>query len=255
MPPDTRRFIISALEEFARELAPETDRVATAAYPVARQRVRDAVARAGIDDPGLLGALLTPLLAEPVAAGDAHAVVRSMPWHDFVTELDKLVANGALHRIGDGRYAPTPTGRQLLCDLRAAQAAAAEELWEPVADVVEALLPLADRLTAAAWGTGGTAYALMANAPDPADATAAHLLLSRVTALRYHRADAHAAAWAAAGLTAAQITAPHEGPLREEVERDANRRDGAAYAVLTAGERAAWLTGLRALPGTSATRS
>jgi hypothetical protein len=172
----------------------------------------------------------------------------------FVAELDRLVAAGALYRTGDGRYAVTPAHRPLLLAMQAAQGAAADELWAPAAGQVSALLPLADRLVAAAWETAGTAFALLAGAPDPDGATPAHLLLTRVTALRYHRADAHAAAWSAAGLTAAQVVTL-TGPPREAVERDTNLRAAPPYGLLTAAERAAWLAGLRALPGTSAVRT
>ena len=47
---------------------------------------------------------------------------------------------------------------------------------------------------------------------------AAALLLNRLGTLRYHRADAHAAAWAEAGHTAASIQALGPGPARDAIE-------------------------------------
>jgi hypothetical protein len=123
-------------------------------------------------------------------------------------------------------------------------------------------------------------------APDPPDATPAALLLARLTALRYLRADAHAAAWATAGLDAAQIgaltallrgtipswdgvdaalerlqhrgQAAHDGTTwhltergraeREAIEADTNERAAPPWAALTATERAALLHGLARLP-------
>ena len=41
--------------------------------------------------------------------------------------------------------------------------------------------------------------------------------------LRYHRADAHAAAWQAAGLTSAAIRQMAAGPARDAIEVETNR--------------------------------
>ncbi|HEX5494193.1 MAG TPA: hypothetical protein VFX70_06420, partial [Mycobacteriales bacterium] len=59
----------------------------------------------------------------------------------------------------------------------------------------------------------------------------------------------HAAAWAAAGLTADQIVALPAGPARDPIEADTDRRAAAPYGSLTGPERSAWLDGLKALPG------
>jgi hypothetical protein len=75
------------------------------------------------------------------------------------------------------------------------------------------------------------------------------LLTTRLGSLRHHRADAHRAAWRAAGLTAAQIKALPDGPERAAIEAETDRRDEPAYAVLTEDERWELLAGLGALPG------
>lgn len=236
--------------EFAREVAAQVDRVAIGVHPLARARSRNEVVQAGLTGgTGVLVSLAAPLLSGPAPAGDLHAVERYSPWPDFVATLDTHIAQGMLERGDDGRYGLTAPGHRLCAAIRAAQGAAITESWQPAADVVSRLLPLTDRLVAAGWETAGTAYAVMAGARDPQAASPAHLLLIRVTALRYHRADAHAAAWAAAGLTAEQAVALPDGPSREPIEADTNRRAGAPYTALTSAERAVWLDGLRALPG------
>jgi hypothetical protein len=85
----------------------------------------------------------------------------------------------------------------------------------------------------------------MRNAPDPPQPSPAHVLLTRLTTLRYLRADAHAAAWAAHGRLA-----PHAEPA-ERASIEAETNDGAAppWAALTPVERTALLDGLSALPG------
>ena len=85
---------------------------------------------------------------------------------------------------------------------------------------------------------------------EPAGAAAAALLLhTRLSVLRYHRADAHAAAWHAAGLTGAAIQQLPAGPARDAIKADTNRRAGPPYATLTPDERITFLAGLAALPG------
>ena len=237
------------MTEFARDVAPHVDRVTLSVFPLIRPRLAEVVAGAGITgNTRVLVLSAGPLLAGPVAAGDLHPILRYMPWPDFVAALDEHVAQGLFERVEDGRYGLTEAGRRFAAEVQTAQGVAANGQWASVADVVDRLLPLAERLTAAAWETAGPAYAAVANGRDPAQASPAHQLWSRVTALRFHRADAHAAAWAAAGLSAEQIVALTEGPEREKIEADTNQRAGAPYGALTAAERTAWLEGLAALP-------
>lgn len=67
--------------------------------------------------------------------------------------------------------------------------------------------------------------------------------------LRYHRADAHAAGWAAAGLTAARGQALPAGAARDQIEAETEVRATAPHAVLGADERLVLPADLAALPG------
>jgi hypothetical protein len=89
----------------------------------------------------------------------------------------------------------------------------------------------------------------MAPPYEPADAPVGLLLHTRVSVLRYHRADAHADAWQAAGLTSTTIGQMPAGPARDAIEAETNRRAGLPYASLSPDERIALLGGLAALPG------
>ena len=108
---------------------------------------------------------------------------------------------------------------------------------------------LAGRVVQAGLATGGDAYMTMAPPYEPADATVGVLLHHRLSVLRYHRADAHAAAWQAAGLTSEAMTQLPAGPVRAAIEAETNRRAGVPYATLSVDERVALLAGLAALPG------
>ena len=64
-----------------------------------------------------------------------------------------------------------------------------------------------------------------------------------------YRADAHAAAWQAAGLTSEAMMQLPAGPVRAAIEAETNRRAGVPYATLSVDERVVLLAGLAALPG------
>jgi hypothetical protein len=100
----------------------------------------------------------------------------------------------------------------------------------------------------AAMPTGGDAFAAMTPTYEPPTATSFALVLNRLGIMRYHRADAHAAAWSAAGLAVAGIQAMGPGPEREAIEDDTNVRAAAPYAALSEDERLVLLADLAALP-------
>jgi hypothetical protein len=130
-----------------------------------------------------------------------------------------------------------------------AGAEAAAELWSAHRETVAELSELAGRLVVAAAVTGGDAYAALAPPYEPPDASAGLLLHHRLAVLRYHRADAHAAAWQAAGYTADTIRGLAAGPERERIEAETNRGAGRPYATLSAAERSRLVSGLTVLPG------
>jgi hypothetical protein len=90
-----------------------------------------------------------------------------------------------------------------------------------------ALNDLAGRVVQAGLATGGDAYMTMAPPYEPADATVGVLLHHRLSVLRYHRADAHAAAWQAAGLTAEAVIRLPEVRCAPPLKR--KRTDAPAY--------------------------
>ena len=77
------------------------------------------------------------------------------------------------------------------------------------------------------------------------------VLLDRLSTMRYHRADAHAAAWLHAGWTAADVAAMPWGTVwseeRRQIERDTNRRAASPYNALTGDERLSFLADLAAI--------
>jgi hypothetical protein len=181
--------------------------------------------------------------------------------------LAAAAERGALELTAAGRFRATERGHEFLRELYEHQATAKAEHWaghedrvegllEPVGRVLEAALaPVLDgtatngRTASTAAGTGGGAFVAMAPPYEPAGTCPGVLLLNRLGTLRYHRADAHAAAWTAAGLTAAGVAEMAPGPERDAIEAETNRRAAPPFAALSAPERLAFLADLAALPG------
>jgi hypothetical protein len=125
-------------------------------------------------------------------------------------------------------------------------AAVTAEVW-PAG--VAGPLETAGRLLAAAGGSGGAAFGAFAPPYERRADPPGLLLFNRLGALRYHRSDAHAAAWAARGLTAAGMVRLGAGdPLRRQIEAETDRLAAPPYAALTAEQRLAFLAALATLP-------
>nr|BFE81189.1 hypothetical protein GCM10020093_037900 [Planobispora longispora] len=99
-----------------------------------------------------------------------------------------------------------------IAELYGIHAAATAGLWAAHADRLPLLTGLAGRLLTAAARGGGPAFAQVSPPHEPPGTPDGVLLFNRLAALRLHRADAHAAAWSGAGLTAGQIVAMPPDP-------------------------------------------
>lgn len=196
-----------------------------------------------------LGQLRTALLARPVTAAGLAAVYRYREPDDVRRDVGGLIAAGLIDKTDDDSFQATGLGRAVLNQMYDVTADLTTELWGEREGSLAGLCALAGRLVQAALATGGEAYTTVAPPYEPADAASGLLLHTRVSVLRYHRADAHAAAWQAAGLTSATIKQMPAGPARDAIEAETNRRAGAPYANLSPDERIAFLAGLAALPG------
>lgn len=170
--------------------------------------------------------------------------------------VDKQVAHGMVQRAPDGGFCATERGLAFLAELYQVHGEVTEELWAGHDDRVIRLVATLGRLLGYALllaetedPGAGSAFAAMAPPYEPEGTPPGVLLLNRLGTLRYHRADAHAAAWTAAGHTAASITDLPPGPERLAIEQETDRRAAGPYTVLTAEERLSMLADLAALPG------
>ncbi|MGR6317737.1 hypothetical protein Q2K19_04215 [Micromonospora soli] len=234
---------------YARLIRPVIDRVYVGARWAARARMEAFYAERGVDL-GYENSFFSGVLARPMPA---DALADGLVYTDG--SMDRELAQGVTKVDAEGTWHLTELGRELALFAQRATAEAAAELWSdkpgllPGLASVPRLNELVGRVLEHGLATGGPAFRAMTPPYEPADASPAMLLVTRLGSLRHHRADAHRAAWRAAGLTADGIRALPDGPARAAIEAETDRRDEAAYAALSEAERWELLAGLGALPG------
>jgi len=177
--------------------------------------------------------------AAPLAA--VHAIHRYQP------SVDKALAALADRWlvVDGGTVVATARCTELLARAMTVFDDVCTELWgEP-----GSLLSTVDAAVAAGRGTsGGAAFDALADAGHPGGGTVAGRLFTGLCALRYHRADAHAAAWAAERLTARTVgELPDDHPTGQRIEAATDRAAARPYRPLPHRDRL--LADLRALPG------
>ncbi|WP_092383734.1 hypothetical protein [Micromonospora phaseoli] len=236
---------------YAALIRPVIDRVYVGLRSTGRDRMRAVYDRYDVR-PGFETSFYFGLLARPMTA-DSFAAATTYSGSDMSGELEQGIAEVDT----DGTWRLTERGREVALAVQRALGDWAEEFWDrkPIATmpglaIVPRLADLVGRLLAAGQATGGPAFRAMTPVYEPSDATPTVRLTSRLGALRHHRADAHRAAWAAAGLTLAQLRAlTLQDPQRQTIEEATNRLDEPIYQALSASERDELLAGLGALPG------
>ncbi|MGC5306186.1 hypothetical protein [Micromonospora zamorensis] len=249
-----------APHRFAGLLAPAVDRAFRAGMLAGRDGGGAVLSQryGGVAATGFLVDLRTRLAA-PGGRVDGPGFAAITRYQDPVAcrrTVDKQVAYGMLHRGPDGTLSATERGAAFLTELYQVHAEVTEELWAGHGERVSRLVAALGRLLSYALvladeegDRGGSAFAAMAPPHEPDGIPSGVLLLNRLGTLRYHRADAHAAAWEAAGHTASSVAALPAGPERTAIELETDRRAAGPYAALSAEERLTMLADLAALPG------
>lgn len=246
---------------FAELVAPAVGRTFVAGIRAGGADARDLIASYGGEPAVYLINLRNPLAAgRRLTPADLAAIFRYRDPDQVRDTVRGSVAAGLLAEATDGSVTAADRGQPFLRDLYALHGRALSERWgtggnqtggQLHPDRVDRLNAVLARLLAEAASTGGAAWAAQAPPFEPPGTPPGVLLLNRLSTLRYHRADAHAAAWQAAGLTAAEMVALPWGtewsPQRQAVEDDTNRRSAAPYAGLTPDERLTLLADLASL--------
>ncbi len=242
------------LSTYAAAIAPVINAVHVNVHAAARAVGRE-LPGAPDPSPGFLNDLRFTLPLRPLTRAALAAIYRYGTAAERESAVQDHLEQGALTETPDGLLHATDRGLATIHSLYALHAAAVERIW-PDHDV-PALATLAGRVltqarqdhpgptsaqpTPTASGRSadvvGSAFAVVVPPYEPQDAPPGVLLFNRLAALRYHRADAHAAAWQAAGLSVAEIVALKPGPARERLESRTNQGAARPYSILTEPER------------------
>ena len=236
-------------ESVAAAIAPVIDRLRLAVAHLSMGVCLDAMIQSGLgQEGGRTFAMLRNLMPDrQVSVGAVRTVFRYVPEPAVEAGLTEVIDAGLVTVGTDGLLGLTDNARSLQEHLLPLVGAAVGELWKNSDTDLAHLCELADRAVQEAAATSGLASAVLAPPYDPPRATAAARLAERLSTLRFHRFDAHIAAWERAGLTVETVQTLPAGPERDAVEVETNRRAAAPYAVLKAAERFELLAGLAAL--------
>jgi hypothetical protein len=219
---------------YAARIAPLLDRAYVTLRRAAGPDTRTVVVAAGhtFAAIGLLADVYLAILDHPIPRSGLLAVGRYAKPGEVE---DAVAASADAGLVTDGDpVALTGAGRDLMlafADTIAAHAAPAAGVTTMLGTLIEA-----------ARADAGPGLTAMTPPYEPEGCTEAMRYAHRLGAFRHHRADAHAAAWAAHGLTAAEMLALDDGELRRAIEDDTNRRDDPVYDVLSPAERRSLMT-------------
>ncbi|MGN9837589.1 hypothetical protein ACTMTI_05655 [Nonomuraea sp. H19] len=229
------------LSEYSAAIAPIIDAAHVNVHASARRAATKLAETSGVT-PGLLYDLRFALPLRPVTRPHLATIYRYADAAGHEDGIREHLREGTLAEDRDGLLRLTETGLEFVHRLYEVHTAAAERVW--AGHDLPGLAGLAGRVLDRAERVPGGALALVAPPYEPEGAAPGALLFNRLAALRYHRADAHAAAWQAAGLSVAEIVGLRDGPLRAGIEADTNLRAAAPYRTLSEAERDTLYDGL-----------
>jgi hypothetical protein len=232
-------------------IAPVIDRLRNAVAGKVMARGAELTSAAGVPQEAVrtLAMLRNRMPDGAVTRDDLVTVLRYVPVAQVDEGIAKALDAGVLTTLEpNGGLCFTDRGRSVVEDLYRLMTDIVTVLWAGHEDRVATLLDLTARALDAAAVIAGPAFSVMYPPYEPAGTPPSMVLAERLTPLRFHRFDAHVAAWQAAGLTVEQVMALTPGPIRQQIEDETNRRAAAPYAALDPGERLALLGGLGALP-------
>ncbi|MEV0234840.1 hypothetical protein [Nonomuraea sp. NPDC050786] len=232
---------IRELSEYAAAIAPVIDAAHVNVHASARRAVTELSETSGVS-PGLLNDLRFTLPLRSLTRTDLGTIYRYGDADGRESGIQEHLREGTLADDGDGTLRATTAGLEFIRRLYEVHGAVAERIW--AGRDLPALAGLAGRVLDHAERVPGGALALMAPPYEPAGAAPGVLLFNRLAVLRYHRADTHAAAWQAEGLSAAEIVGLRDGPVRARIEAATNLRAAAPYEILSEDERQTLYDGL-----------
>lgn len=162
--------------------------------------------------------------------------------------VDDLTERGLIETSGIGALLTT-RGREAVAALFRVNGKITDELWGDSTATCDEVLPLLDTVARAGAETGGEAFGLIYPVYEPEDASSTLKVAGLLTALHFHRFDAHVGAWKSAGLSAQEAHLLTGGALWRVLQDETNARDAAPYSAIPRKQRVELLAGLGSLPG------
>lgn len=244
--------LLESAASFSSLIAPVIDRTAISVHNVMDKGRVAALRGENRFHPGVLALFAGTLVSGGMSRDEYDELTKYQHFGSNADFLSGLEERGAV-LLANGHVQPTPATIQVAEELVRIQAEAVAALFEPRRELLPEIWALISRAREAAISDASSPLSkLMGRAWLPADASDAARIWDASVVLRMHRADAHAAAWREAGLTAAEIRTMDPSPTREAIESRTNERAALAWEGLNANERVTLLSGLAALPGTGA---
>lgn len=234
----------------ARLVAPSLDRMRQriAEGLIAELGARDFLGRSQLTLPSaqMFALLRGGLGGRSIPVDGVRAALRYVPAGQQDASLDELSRRGLVDGSPDLSF--TDLGRELQRELVEATESVVADVYGGAQPLAARLEPLVQSAVDAASRRGGSAFQVLHPPYLPPSSTPASRLAELVACLRFHRADAHAAAWGAAGFTLEDMVAGG-AHLPSDVEEDTDSRASGAYETLTGAQRAELVAGPRALVG------
>ncbi len=235
---------IRELSEYAAAIAPVIDAAQVNVHASARRAITALAETAGVST-GLLYDLRFVLPLRPLTRVGLGAIYRYRDAAEREAGIREHLSESTLAEDEDGVLRATASGLAFIRQLYEAHDATAGLCW--AGQDLPRLAHLAGRVLDRAERLPGGALELVAPPYEPDGSGPGLLLFNRLAVLRYHRADAHARAWQAEGLSAAEIVGLRDGPVRARIEAETNLRAARPYQVLAEDERQALYDGLMKL--------
>ncbi|WP_433436147.1 hypothetical protein [Nonomuraea sp. CA-141351] len=229
------------LSGYAAAIAPVIDAAHVNVHASARRAVAELSETSGVS-PGFLSDLRFTLPLRSLTRTGLGTIYRYGDAGGRESGIQEHLREGTLTEDGDGVLSVTTVGLEFIRRLYDVHGAVVDRIW--AGHDLPGLARLAGRVLDHAERLPGGALALMAPPYEPGGAVPGVLLFNRLAALRYHRADAHAAAWQAEGLSVAEIVGLRDGPVHARIEADTNLRAAAPYEILSEDERQTLYDGL-----------
>jgi hypothetical protein len=231
----------------ARTIAPELDRIRMGVARQVQQQVTPRMEELGLSAQGMqIFVLLRNAAGRVVRRDGLRAAVRYMSDDDWYAGTGSIFSADLIAR-DMGSFELTTTGTAVAEQLSRTSDQICQQLWAGVDDL-PALLQLTSQALDGLPHEPGSAFAVVHPPRLIPDISVAGILAENLTGLRFHRADAHAQAWAEAGHTAATVQEMADTPERQEIEDRTDELAAAPYDRLSADARDALIAGLAELP-------